>query len=381
MTDAATHDDTAHDEPTGRIPLSQVEHELSRQMQDNRESDEAPALRARMSNLVVYCDSTALAEKISLEVPGIVAIHPARVLLLVGEPGSGAGEITASVSAWCRLGASKQKICSEQITLRATGHSVDRLSFAVRRLLIGDLPVNFWWAPSVPPTSGGAAMYQVSSTAQQIMYDSIGWPEPARGVVAVSAWLEQMEQRLQHGNWCVASDLNWRRLRDWRRTLSQAIDPASAPGAIESIQEVQVEHGPHAVIQAWEFTSWLVHRLKWRVQAGKIQQGAELDWRLSGPRGDVRLRIVRLEKGSPEIQRVRVTCQIDGRPVVLDISNEDGARLKIFVEGAGGAARTVTLQPQRLADLVGRQLSDRQRDPTFLESMAVAQTLAKSLTG
>jgi hypothetical protein len=47
--------------------------------------------------------------------------------------------------------------------------------------------------------------------------------------------------------------------------------------------------------------------------------------------------------------------------------------------GPPAAPRSITVQPISLAELVGRQLSDREPDPVFTESMAVAQTLAQSL--
>jgi hypothetical protein len=49
-------------------------------------------------------------------------------------------------------------------------------------------------------------------------------------------------------------------------------------------------------------------------------------------------------------------------------------------EGVETAPRSVSVQPQSLAELVGRQLSDRERDPVFAESIATAQMLAQSLT-
>ena len=48
-------------------------------------------------------------------------------------------------------------------------------------------------------------------------------------------------------------------------------------------------------------------------------------------------------------------------------------------EETGAVPRTLTVQPQPLASLVARQLSDREIDPTFRRSMEVAQVLARSL--
>src|SRR5262245_7778681 len=75
------------------VELRDIEHELSRQMRALKGADEAPVLRARMSNLVIVCDRPDLADQVAAQIPDIVAVHPARVLLLVGEPeGKGAPE-------------------------------------------------------------------------------------------------------------------------------------------------------------------------------------------------------------------------------------------------------------------------------------------------
>src|SRR5439155_9308130 len=68
------------------VGLHDIERELSRQMRALQGAGEAPVLRARMSNLVVFCDRPDMADRVAAQIPDIVAIHPARVLLLVGEP-------------------------------------------------------------------------------------------------------------------------------------------------------------------------------------------------------------------------------------------------------------------------------------------------------
>jgi hypothetical protein len=50
-------------------------------------------------------------------------------------------------------------------------------------------------------------------------------------------------------------------------------------------------------------------------------------------------------------------------------------------EGPPAPPRTLMVQPTSPTDLIARQLSDRDRDAVFSESMAVAQTLAKSVLG
>ena len=198
-------------------------------------------------------------------------------------------------------------------------------------------------------------------------------------MAGTAAWLGQAERQDLTGRWRVAADLNWRRLKYWRRLLRQALDPGAVRGAAESACEVLVEHGPHAVVQAWLLAGWLSLRLAWRVQTGRAADGTELLWRCRGAGGDVRVRIRRLAEGPAEVLRVRITCVLEGKSGALNLVIEDGQRLAVVLEGVEGAPRTMTLPPVSAAELVGRQLSDRDRDPVFHESMAVAGAMAQSV--
>jgi glucose-6-phosphate dehydrogenase assembly protein OpcA len=252
---------------------------------------------------------------------------------------------------------------------------VAKLPFSVRALLIGDLPINLWWATHQPPPLAGPLLYDLAENAQQIIYDSLGWVEPARAVSATSTWLQQFEQGLGGGRWRVASDLNWRRLKYWRRMINQAVVPA----AVTTASELLIEHGPHAVIQAWELVSWLTSQLGWKAQAGKIEQGLEIAWQFQAPHGLIRVRIRRLPQGPSELLLLRLQSLRGGVSSAVVIRPEDSRRLVAVQEGMETAPNTVNFQPQARAELVGRQLSDRARDPVFNASMAVAQELAKSL--
>jgi glucose-6-phosphate dehydrogenase assembly protein OpcA len=382
---------TATTSQTGAaVPLRRVEEELARQMQalqGGQGGAEAPMQRACMSNLVVYCDRREQAEEVASQVPEIVASHPARVLLLLGDSASaadtpqasGSNSVTAVVLVRRLETGRNHRSFSEQVTLRATGGAVGKLAFAVRALLIGDLPINLWWHSTQPPPLTGPLLYDLAENAQQIIYDSLGWLEPARAVAATSSWLTQFQQGLPGGRWRVASDLNWRRLKFWRRMLNQALDEAAAPGATTTATELLVEHGPHAVVQAWELVSWLTSQLGWRVQAGNVQEGTEIAWRFETPHGVVRVRIRRLPQGPPEVLLLRLTCKLGGAPGAVVIRLEESRRLVVEQEGVTAAPRTTNVQPQALTELVSRQLSDRERAPVFDQSMAVAQELATSL--
>lgn len=366
------------------VPLKDVERELDRQLKSAQGMAQGPVRRARMSNLIIYCDAEAQAEAIAPEIPAITAVHPARVLLLIHEPGRPSADLTAIAHARVHSEGGDLRSFSEQVTLRAPGSSGRHLPFAVRHLLIGDLPTNLWWASNQPPALAGPLLFELSDSADQALYDSFGWPDPARGLAATASWIERFERSPGPGvrRYRVASDLSWRRLKMWRRLLGQALDPATAPGALESITELKIEHGPHAVMSAWFLASWLISRLGWRVGPARVRRETEFDWRLDPPKGPPKtLRIIRLADRPSGIQHVRVSCTIGGEPGALSLNPEDdGRRLSITPEdGAQVAPRTVTIQPQPLAELVGRQLSDRDRDPIFCDAMTAAQAMAQSV--
>ena len=181
-----------------------------------------------MSNLIIYCSHPTQVEAASAAIPDIVASHPARVLLLVADPTAKGTGLASTCTAW-RQNRGSQKAYYEKITLLAPGASAERLPFLVRGLLVGDIPINLWWAANQPPPLGGPLLHDLSENAQQIVYDSIGWLEPAIGVVATATWLEKFSRRIRQRNWRAAADLNWRRLKSWRRILAQALDPTRHP--------------------------------------------------------------------------------------------------------------------------------------------------------
>jgi glucose-6-phosphate dehydrogenase assembly protein OpcA len=362
------------------VPLRQVEEELSRQMKALQGADERPVQRACMSNLVIFCDRREQALEAAGQVPEIVAAHPARVLLIVGEAGaddSAGGGVAASVLVRLREGRDHQSL-SEQVTLYASGGAVGKLPFAVRALLIGDLPINLWWRSTQPPPFAGPILHDLAENAQQIVYDSLGWTDPTRAVAAAYSWLQKVEQGLRGGRWRVASDLNWRRLKPWRRLITQALEDSAAPGAVSTATELLVQHGPHAVVQAWELVSWLTSQLGWQVQGGKVEQGLEIAWQFQAPHGLVRVRVHRLPVGPSEVRLLGLQCLLGGIPGAVIICPEGAHRLVVTQVGVSAAPRTANYQPQSPAELLSRQLSDRERDPIFTQSMVVAQKLAKS---
>ncbi len=360
------------------IPLDKVEAELNSRLQMAQLDARAPVRRVRMSNLIIYCSATDSACAAETQVPEIVGFHPARVTLLIAEPEATPGPIRASILV--RKVRTDPRLVSEQVTLHAGGSMIDQLPFAVRGLLIGDLPTNLWWASTTPPPFAGRILNDLADHAQQLIYDSRGWTEPNRGVAAASTWLDGFERSATQGRWRIASDVNWRRLKTWRRLLTQALDPTTSPGVLATISEITIEHGPHAVTQAWQIAGWIASRLGWSYQASRLRDNVEIAFQVRAPHGWVTLRIDRNPDGPSAIHKVRVACGFEGQDGVMDFVVEEN-RLSVTNVGRDEAPRTVTIPSQRIGELLGRQLSDREPDPVFRQSMAVAQQLARHIVG
>ncbi len=358
------------------VPLRDAERELSRQMKRLQGDPHRPLQRARMSNLVIFCSSLEQSILLNEQVPAISAVHPARTILLVGEQGRDC-DLTARVTVRPVGPGAKHYACAEQVTLHAGGCNIDRLPFAVRALVIGDLPVNLWWAAPTPPPLSGSLLHELAEDAQQVIYDSVGWPEPARGVAATGPWVEHVER--PGVRWRVASDLNWRRLKFWRRLLAESLGALARGDGSEAVTEIHVEHGPHGMVQAWLLASWLANALGWKVQVGKVTAGRETVWRFRAPAGEGTVFIRRLEEGPADVRGLRIVARIGTETVALRVEAEGADRLSSRVEGSAGQPRTVTVPPASPAEFVGRQLSDRERDPLFRASMATATVMAQSL--
>src|SRR5262249_57448065 len=119
---------------------------------------------AGMSNLVIFCNSLEQAIVVNEQVPAISAVHPARTLLLVGEPGADR-DLTARVTVRPIAAGGKSYTCAEQVTLHAGGSAGDRVPVAVRALLIGGLPGKPGWGAAPPPPPAGAVALGVCGDA------------------------------------------------------------------------------------------------------------------------------------------------------------------------------------------------------------------------
>ncbi len=329
-------------------------------------------LRACMSNLIVACASEEDERPLAGEIAVLARKHPARVLVAValeeGEP-----FLEASVTGACSLGEGGRKVCSEQVNLKAAGPAVARMAPIVRSLLLGDLPTALWWAGSEPPAHGGRRLFEdLSPMTGQIIYDSLGWSDPVGGIAAAARWLEGGKGGR------VLADLAWRRLKPWRRLMAQSLAPETAPGVLESLDEVRVDHGPRALTQAWLIIGWLASHLDWAPAGGKVAAGKEVAWEFRAPGGPRTVRVRRLADADPgRVQGIDLSVR---GAAVARFSALPADRLGYRAAANDGGWLAVAAPLPSRADMLARQLPDLARDPVFERALQVCRSMADALS-
>ncbi len=356
-------------EPRG-VPVPAIERELEALWRASASGadPEHPVIRACMSNLLVFCRTDQEAGVVAAELPEILARHPARAIVLVADENAAGDSIDAWVSAHCHMREGAQ-VCGEAVTLTARGGAARRLPSTARSLLVGDLPTTIFWATPAAPPLAGALYAELASMTDQVIFDSLGWMEPVRGMDALSRIRQDRP---------LLFDVCWRRLRGWRRILAQGFDPAFAPDLADRLAGITIEHGPHGLTQCWLLVGWLARRLGWRPEGGKIAGGTELSWRFHGPKGPIRVTVRRLPEGPAEILSVEIE-PAGGQGATLRFTNGGDGRLAVESDGPTPGSRTLTMPPGTRAAMVARQLSDLAPDPLFRDTLAEACAMAAAL--
>src|SRR4030065_67688 len=101
-----------------------------------------------------------------------------------GAGSPGAPLLQAALSAPCQIAPEGGKqVCSEQITLRASGPAVGELHSTVVPLLVPDLPVFLWWHEE--PSLGSHLFQELLETSDRLIVDSADFaPESAASSLA-----------------------------------------------------------------------------------------------------------------------------------------------------------------------------------------------------
>ena len=353
---------------------------------DGQQKDGGTVTRASMSNVMIFCDGEEQALDAADRIPQLVQHHPARVIVLALIEDQSNDDVQAWVTAHCRRTGDGTQLCAEHIELRFRAGSAERAASVVRSLLISDLPSALWWLSPRPPALTGAVFDAFAPMAEQIIYDSIGWPDPPSGVRAMTRW--------SRNNRTVIFNLAWRRLKPWRRILAQSLAPTMVPGALQRINTIELEHGPHALPLAWLLLGWLASRLGWRPKQGSAKASNQLTWQFESSGGPIQISVHRSEEGAPHINRMRVawqagpsqsTGQSTGQPPDQSAAQpaghadyrHEGHHIRHFPGEPSLRPSSIPAVEQRLEQMVAAQLAHRAGDALFTAAIGISDAMAK----
>ena len=201
--------------------------------------------------------------------------------------------------------------------------------------------------------------FQLAELANQIIYDNVGWLNPAQGVAAMIRWVAA-QQNIQ-----IVHNLAWRRFAGWRKLISQVLDPQAEPGVLESLHTIEIAHGPHALPMTWLLTGWLANQLNWQAVDGKRLSDSELVWRFRHNNNDIKAHVTRLPKGDPLIYQLLFDWGKPDRAGRICFKRLDNERIGISEELSAVPPRVFTVHVPERSTLVSAQLAQRNRNKLF----------------
>jgi glucose-6-phosphate dehydrogenase assembly protein OpcA len=243
--------------------VADLEAELSALWRSVAEGPGSQAvIRACALNLLVYVESEEEGREVSNVISQVTLQNPCRAIVMIIEPISSRTAVTAWISAHCHLPvAGEKQVCSEEISVAASGDAVADLASVVVPLTVSGLPVYLWWRAGryqpLPPFN------QILRISDHVFVDSARFPDPPADLSSFSAQVEKSSGDIAF------SDLNWTRLTPWRELVAQCFDPAELHPCLERLSEVRVEYergpdgGAGGLGRALLITGWLAGRLGW----------------------------------------------------------------------------------------------------------------------
>jgi len=353
--------------------------------------DEFAVLRARVANLLVYVESESKCAEVNGIIAELTAIHPSRVVLMLGERSTEDRDIEMSVETFCqtdkRTGA--KRLSCEEVTLKALGSFVGELPSAALPLLIPDLTTFMWWRDmlSSPDESSDQVFDALLQASDRLVVDSAEFTDPQSELLAITKFFDH-EDYAHVG----ISDLNWARLTSWRALLAGFYDVAAYHPLLDRINRVRVaylapEHSPGAVApQALLIAGWLASCLGWGLTKdetlGTNTETLVFNFsRDSGSEGgSIKLEFNRVEvaEGKPgRLVQVELHTS-DERPASFAVARSSD-NLHLTSEASVNAhvqrGRVLPVRNRSAAKLLAREMEILCNDQIYQEALAVANSL------
>lgn len=366
---------------------------------DGSETD-AAVWRARVANLLVFVTNEMLLDDAHQMLDELTAVHPSRVLLMLGEREQADRDIEMAVESFSqtdkRTGA--RRLCCEEVTLRAQGKFVVELPSAALPLLVSDLATFVWWRADVELAD--KVFLSLMHAADRLVIDSAEFTNPPRDLVETDKLFNQdMAERVG------ISDLNWARLTSWRGLVADFYDVPAYQDRLERIDRVRIEYvgpesAPESVApQALLIAGWLASRLGWQLDGEPPleQNNATIAFKFSandssGSGRTITLELSRVEQGERKPGRLAlVELRASGDAPANSVAStaafivsRSADNLHLIAEAQLKTnihrGRVLPVRNRSAANLLSRELEILCNDQIYQEAVSVAAKMIARLS-
>lgn len=329
-----------------QVDPTTIERQLAELWRASNNEDDQALMKAALWNVVAHTWSAEQHAHATETLSRASAAVPQRTIVIESTP-DGDGAMSSWISANCHLLGGSRQVCSEEISIRASGDRVDHVPPLVSALLLPDMPVAVWWLGDLPRHHHHYAE-TLLEPADRLIFDSAQFVD-----------MDDLEfvSRIAEQTTTAPADLNWARIEEWRGATAALFDPAPMREQLGRIRSVHVYSGGDASFGARSegllYAGWLSAQTGRNISFDFLSQGAEVGI------GAVELRFE------------------DGAAAVLRGDRERGVVVS-NVDGSEAALDCVTRSLARNAeDLIVRLLKRPEADRVFLKALRVARQLAQ----
>jgi glucose-6-phosphate dehydrogenase assembly protein OpcA len=330
------------------VDVTSIEKQLAELWRAETHDAKKAVTKAALWNVVAHTWTSADHARATEVLARASAAVPQRTIVVQAEP-DGDDSMTSWISANCHLIGAGRQVCSEEVSIVASGERTHHVPPLVQALLLPDMPVAVWWLGDLRDEHHGYAE-TLLEPADRLIVDSSQFNGPADFDLVL---------RISRQSTTAPADFNWARLEEWRAATAAVFDPTSMRERLKTIRLVRAECGGAPGSFGWAsqallFVAWL-----------SVQTGTTPDFEIVQGSGEVfGLELVELqfEDGSSAIVR-----RESARGVV--IATSDGSSTPIE-----SVTRTLSCDEDAL---IVRLLKRPEADRVYLRTLELARGLAR----
>ncbi|HEX7831856.1 MAG TPA: glucose-6-phosphate dehydrogenase assembly protein OpcA, partial [Thermoanaerobaculia bacterium] len=128
------------------VDVSKIEKELADLWRAEQHDGERAVTKAALWNVIAHTWTSQEHSRATEVLAQASAAVPQRTIVVHADPHEEEGEISSWISANCHLvGGGQKQVCSEEVSIVASGERVNHVAPLVKALLLPDMPVAVWW--------------------------------------------------------------------------------------------------------------------------------------------------------------------------------------------------------------------------------------------